>query len=62
LEKRIAQRTDALRISQQCYRTLMMMAADGISVVDETGRIVACNERFARIHGSTTDPTLRAHR
>jgi PAS domain S-box-containing protein len=33
------------------YRTLLALSPDGISVVDQTGRILTCNERFAQIHG-----------
>jgi PAS domain S-box-containing protein len=51
LEQRVAERTEALKISQERYLTLMMMSPDGISVADASGSILACNEQFAHIHG-----------
>ncbi len=41
----------ALRASEERYRLLLMLSPDGISVVEQTGRILACNEQFARMHG-----------
>ncbi len=40
-----------LQASEERTRTLFAMSPDGISVVDQTGRILACNEQFAQIHG-----------
>ena len=40
-----------LQASEERTRTLFAMSPDGISVVDHTGRILTCNEQFARIHG-----------
>ena len=33
------------------YRTLLTLSPDGISVVDQKGRILTCNEQFAQMHG-----------
>ncbi len=46
-----AERSEALRASEERYRMLMMLSPDGISVADQTGRIWACNEQFAHMHG-----------
>ena len=46
-----------LRSSASCAREMnaivpsWRLSPDGISVVDQTGRILTCNEQFARIHG-----------
>ncbi len=42
---------EALRASEERYRLLMMLSPDGISVADQSGRILACNEQFAAMHG-----------
>jgi len=33
------------------YHSLLALSPDGISVVDQTGRILVCNEQFAQMHG-----------
>jgi PAS domain S-box-containing protein len=40
-----------LQASEERTRSLFAMSPDGISVADHTGRILLCNEQFARIHG-----------
>lgn len=40
-----------LREGDERYRTLLDLSPDGIIIADETGRILACNEQFARMHG-----------
>ena len=40
-----------LQASEEHVRALLAMSPDGISVVDQTGRILTCNEQFARMHG-----------
>jgi PAS domain S-box-containing protein len=40
-----------LQASEERARALLALSPDGISVVDQTGRILTCNEQFARIHG-----------
>jgi PAS domain S-box-containing protein len=51
LEQRVAERTEALRTSEERYRMLMMLSPDGISVTDNTGRLLGCNEQCAQLHG-----------
>ena len=51
LEDEIARRTQALRDSEERYRTLIQISPDAISVTDVQGRIVLCNEQSARLHG-----------
>ena len=40
-----------LQANEDYYRALLSLSPDGISVVDQTGHILTCNERFAQIHG-----------
>ncbi len=42
---------EQLRESEERYRTLLAMSPDGISVVDNTGRLLACNEQCAHLYG-----------
>lgn len=42
---------DATDINTEQCRMLLMLAPDGVSVSDYTGRILACNEQFAALHG-----------
>lgn len=42
---------EALAVSEERYRLLTMLSPDGISVTDQTGRILACNEQFAAMYG-----------
>ncbi len=42
---------EQLRASEERYRTLVAMSPDGISVVDNTGLLLACNEQGAHLHG-----------
>jgi len=47
LEQRVTERTAALAASEERYRTLLALSPDAISVVDNAGRILFCNEQFA---------------
>lgn len=40
-----------LQVSEECSRAMLESSPDGISVVDQTGRILTCNEQFALMHG-----------
>jgi PAS domain S-box-containing protein len=50
-EERVTERVDHLSASEERYHTLVTMSPDGISVVDQTGKIIDCNEQFALMHG-----------
>jgi diguanylate cyclase (GGDEF)-like protein/PAS domain S-box-containing protein len=54
----LAREQAALRVSEDHYRTLFDSASDGIMTVTASGRIVAANKAFARIHGYTVDEIL----
>lgn len=41
-----------LSASEERYRTLLMLSPDAISVADEAGRILDCNDQFVRMHGA----------
>lgn len=51
LEQHAAKRTAALQASEERYRLLLALSPDGISVVDNAGRLLACNEQCAHLHG-----------
>lgn len=51
LEDEIERRTQAVRESEERYRTLVQLSPDAISVTDLSGRIVLSNEEAARLHG-----------
>lgn len=51
LEQQVAERTRAQRESEERYRTLLALSPDRINVVDNTGRILFCNEQFALMCG-----------
>jgi len=46
---------EALRTSEERFRTLVENANDGIYIRDETGTIIYANKRFADIHGRPLD-------
>jgi diguanylate cyclase (GGDEF)-like protein/PAS domain S-box-containing protein len=54
----LAKEQAALRESEQHYRTLFESASDGIMTVTASGRIVAVNRAFARMHGYSSDEIL----
>jgi diguanylate cyclase (GGDEF)-like protein/PAS domain S-box-containing protein len=54
----VAKEQAALRESEQHYRTLFDSASDGIMTVTASGRIVAVNRAFARMHGYSSDEIL----
>ncbi len=51
LKARVAARTEALRVTEARWQSLLALSPDAISVVDTTGRILYCNEQFAYLHG-----------
>ncbi|MEI6436223.1 MAG: PAS domain S-box protein [Bacteroidota bacterium] len=53
---RLAQQ--ALRISEERYRSLFFMAGEGIFIMATDGKLVEVNESFARMHGYTVKEIL----
>ncbi len=51
LEQRVAQRTAALRESEERWLRLLALSPDGVSVVDRAGRFLYCNEQLAYLYG-----------
>ena len=49
--QRFASRVLNCKPARSTRAVLFAMSPDGISVVDHTGRILLCNEQFARMHG-----------
>ncbi len=49
---------EAVRESEQRYRTLFEKAGEGIFYLSSSGAILAVNEAFARMHGYTQDEML----
>ena len=58
LEQRVLKHTTALPASEGRTRTLLALSPDGICVVDTSGRILTCNEQFARLHGFDHSPEV----
>ncbi len=52
------QAIDALRRSENRFKTLFEKASDGILIMDAKGKIVSVNESFARMHGYNVDELL----
>ncbi|MFQ5691454.1 MAG: GAF domain-containing protein [Nitrospinota bacterium] len=48
----------ALRKSEEKYRTLFEQARDAIEIVDETGRLVDCNQKACELSGYTREELL----
>ncbi len=59
LEQRVAERTAALRETEERFRGIFEHAAEGIAVTDLEGRFVQCNAAYAAIVGHT-ESELRA--
>ncbi len=43
---------ERLSASEERYRTLLMLSPDAISITDDRGRILDCNDQFVRMHGA----------
>jgi PAS domain S-box-containing protein len=59
LEQRIAERTDALRKSEEKFKQLYERAPLGISQISWAGRFLQVNEAFARIVGRSVEECLQ---
>jgi PAS domain S-box-containing protein len=59
LEQHVAERTAALRASEERFRRVFEHAAEGIAITDLEGRFVQCNAAYAAIVGYT-EQELRA--
>jgi len=57
----LTRKEEALRESEQRYRYLFDSAPDGITVVDETGIIVGCNQCTLDVTGYTKEELLGKH-
>jgi PAS domain S-box-containing protein len=58
LDKRVSERTAALRESEQHLRTIVNTAAEGILILDERGRIESINPAALIIFGHTPEEVL----
>ena len=61
LEKELAQRTGALRDSEEKFRSLFDQLPDAILVGDETGVILDANPAASRLSGVTRDALIGRH-
>ena len=59
LEQQVSERTEALRASEERYRTLLALSPDGIVVMDDAGHILLCNEQLAHVCGRERADDLR---
>ena len=55
LEKKIAERTEALKESEQKYRTLFHSIRDALLVTDLQRNIISCNQAFSDLFGYTLE-------
>jgi two-component system, cell cycle sensor histidine kinase and response regulator CckA len=62
LEAEVAKRKlneEALRESEERYRSLLDKASDGIFILSSDGKLIDVNESFARMHGYSREELLR---
>ena len=62
LEAEVAERKrkeEALRESEERYRSLFNKASDGIVIISSDGKLIDVNESFARMHGYSRGELLR---
>lgn len=58
LKDQVAEKTGALKISEQKYRAFFDNANDGIAVLDRNGNITDVNLRFCELHGFQQEAIL----
>lgn len=58
LKDQVAEKTGALKISEQKYRAFFDNANDGIAVLDRNGNITDVNLRFCELHGFQQEAVL----
>ncbi|HEX2697786.1 MAG TPA: ATP-binding protein [Anaerolineales bacterium] len=51
LEDEVANRTQALRESEELYRTLIEVSPDAIAMTDLEGKVTVCNKQYALMYG-----------
>jgi PAS domain S-box-containing protein len=51
LEDQVEERTQAVRASEELYRTLIQISPDAITMTDIQGRVIVCNQQSAKLHG-----------
>jgi PAS domain S-box-containing protein len=62
LEDVIEQRTQAMRVSEERYRSMIEVSPDGIIVTDLEGKVILCNRQSAQLHAySSSDELIGAH-
>ncbi len=60
--RRIEAQSEALRASEQTYRTLFESSIDALAIIDpETGHFVDCNEAAVRLYGTGDRERFLAH-
>jgi PAS domain S-box-containing protein len=58
LEDEVEQRTQAMRVSEKRYRSLIEISPDAIMVTDFEGKVVLCNKQSAQLHGYSSSSEL----
>lgn len=58
LEDQVEKRTQAIRASQERYRTLIEISPDAITVTDLQGKVTLCNQQSAQLHGYSSPDEL----
>jgi PAS domain S-box-containing protein len=58
LEDKVEQRTQAMRASEERYRTLIEISPDAITVTDLQGKVILCNQQSLDLHGCSSPDEL----
>lgn len=62
LEDQVEKRTQAMRASEELYRTLIEISPDAITMTDMSGKVILCNQQSAQLHGyAGTDRLVGIH-
>lgn len=62
LEDQVEKRTQAMRASEERYRTLIEISPDAITMTDLQGKVIFCNQHSAQLHGySSSDELIGIH-
>jgi PAS domain S-box-containing protein len=58
LEDQVEERTQALRASEERYRTVIEISPDAITMTDLEGKVLVCNQQSAQLHGCSSSDEL----
>jgi PAS domain S-box-containing protein len=58
LEEQVDKRTQAMRVSEERYRTLIEISPDAIMLTDLQWKMILCNQQCAHLHGYSSSEEL----